>query len=76
MLPVVFLHGLIGSFADPPPVHLVAGARSRPGWHVPAWAMAAAAGYSELPGTGHMVMLEAPEAFGALLADILTARTP
>ncbi|TDC24636.1 alpha/beta hydrolase [Streptomyces sp. 8K308] len=53
------------------PVHLVAGARSRPGWHVPEWALAAAATYTELPGTGHMVMLEAPEAFGALLAELI-----
>jgi pimeloyl-ACP methyl ester carboxylesterase len=53
------------------PVHLVAGARSRAGWDVPAWALSAAASYTELPRTGHMVMLEAPEAFGALLASLL-----
>ncbi|CAM5455919.1 2-succinyl-6-hydroxy-2,4-cyclohexadiene-1-carboxylate synthase [Streptomyces afghaniensis] len=54
------------------PVHLVAGARSRGGWDVPAWALTAAASYTELPGTGHMVMLEAPEAFGKLLAELFT----
>ncbi|MER8012460.1 alpha/beta hydrolase [Streptomyces sp. NPDC094149] len=53
------------------PVHLVAGARSRAGWDVPAWALSAAASYTELPRTGHMVMLEAPEEFGALLAGLL-----
>lgn len=53
------------------PVHLVAGARSRAGWDVPAWALSAAASYTELPRTGHMVMLEAPEEFGALLAELL-----
>lgn len=54
------------------PVHLVAGARSRAGWDVPAWALTSAASYTELPGTGHMVMLEAPEAFGKLLAELFT----
>jgi pimeloyl-ACP methyl ester carboxylesterase len=33
--------------------------------------LSAAASYTELPRTGHMVMLEAPEAFGALLASLL-----
>lgn len=54
------------------PVHLVAGARSRAGWDVPAWALSAAASYTELPGTGHMVMLEAPDVFGSLLAQLFT----
>jgi lipase len=52
------------------PVHLVAGARSRPGWDVPEWALAAAASYTEIPDTGHMVMLEAPQAFGELLVEL------
>ncbi|WP_202233434.1 alpha/beta fold hydrolase [Actinacidiphila reveromycinica] len=59
------------------PVHLVAGARSRAGWDVPRWALAAAAGYAELPGAGHMMTLEAPDALGALLAGLLDpAREP
>ncbi|MFD0204829.1 MULTISPECIES: alpha/beta fold hydrolase [Saccharothrix] len=53
------------------PVHLVAGARSRAGWDVPGWALSAAASCTELPRTGHMVMLEAPDEFGALLAGLL-----
>jgi lipase len=52
------------------PVHLVAGARSGPGWNVPEWALAAAASYTEIPNTGHMVMLEAPQAFGNVLIDL------
>jgi lipase len=52
------------------PVHLVAGARSRAGWNVPEWALGAAASYTEIPHAGHMVMLEAPEAFGNLLLDL------
>lgn len=57
------------------PVHLVAGARSRPGWNVPDWALAAAASYTEIPDSGHMVMLEAPETFGNLVSR-LTAEQP
>lgn len=55
------------------PVHLVAGARSRPGWHVPEWALGAAASYTEIPHAGHMVMVEAPEAFGNLLLDLVNS---
>lgn len=53
------------------PVHLVAGARSRAGWDVPQWALDAAASYTEIPDTGHLVMLESPEAFGKTLAVLL-----
>lgn len=56
------------------PVHLVAGERSRPGWNVPAWALTAAATYTEIPQTGHMVMLEAPEAFGNTLVELVDSR--
>jgi lipase len=58
------------------PVHLVAGARSRAGWHVPDWALTAAVGYSEIADAGHMVMLEAPEVFGRVLADLLGSQAP
>lgn len=52
-------------------VHLLAGARSRRHWHVPAWALAEAASYSEVAGRGHMMMLEAPEVFGRVLANLV-----
>lgn len=55
------------------PVHLVAGARSRPGWNVPEWALTAGASYTEIANAGHMVMLEAPEAFGAVLVRLITS---
>ncbi|MEH1127914.1 alpha/beta fold hydrolase [Micromonospora sp. CPCC 206061] len=58
------------------PVHLVAGARSRAGWHVPDWALTAAVRYSEIADAGHMVMLEAPEVFGRVLADLLSGEAP
>ena len=57
------------------PVHLVAGARSRPGWNVPQWALAAAASYNEIPDSGHMVMLEQPDYFGQLLAGLSATAT-
>jgi lipase len=53
------------------PVHLLAGERSRAAWDVPPWALAAARSYTELPGTGHLMMLEEPELFGSTLADLL-----
>lgn len=53
------------------PVHLVAGGRSRAGWHVPDWAKAAAAGQHELDGVGHLLMLEDPAGAGHLLARVL-----
>jgi len=53
------------------PVHLVAGEYSRADWHVPQWALQAAQTYTELPGVGHMMMFQRPEAFGDSLAGIL-----
>lgn len=56
-------------------VFLVAGERSLSNWHVPAWARTAAQKSVELPGAGHMMMLERPEAFGQLIGDLLTQTT-
>jgi len=56
---------------DGTPVHLVAGARSRRDWDLPEWALSAAASYREVPDAGHMVMLEAPGAFGEVLRDVV-----
>jgi lipase len=53
------------------PVHLVAGTRSRDGWHVPDWALEAAESYSEIHDSGHMIMLEAPEEFGSCLRRLI-----
>lgn len=52
------------------PVDLVAGERSFPGWHVPDWATASARSTVILEGTGHMMMLEQPVAFGQLLGSL------
>ena len=51
-------------------VHLVAGQRSRSGWDVPRWALDAAASYTEIPGAGHMIMFDAPQALGELLTSL------
>jgi pimeloyl-ACP methyl ester carboxylesterase len=55
---------------DRHPVHLVAGERSRDGWDVPAWARAAAASETTMGNVGHMMALEDPAAFGALIARL------
>ncbi len=53
------------------PVHLVAGCLSGRDWHVPEWALAAAASYTELPDVGHNMMFERPEEFGDAVATLI-----
>lgn len=53
------------------PVHLVAGARSHAGWDVPDWARRAAASQSQIPNTGHLMMLEDPGAFVQVVKQAL-----
>ena len=45
------------------PLHLVAGACARPDWNVPDWVAARAASNVDIPNTGHLMMLETPQAF-------------
>ena len=54
-------------------VHLLAGERSAGGWDVPGWAREAAASSTVIPGVGHMMMLENPEAVGRILRELLLA---
>lgn len=54
------------------PVHLIAGARSRAGWDVPDWALQAAASDTEVADSGHLLMLERPEAFAEAVSAALS----
>ncbi|RQS09210.1 alpha/beta fold hydrolase [Burkholderia sp. Bp8998] len=53
------------------PVWLVAGDRSRAGWHVPDWALARCAGFETIAGCGHLIPAERPAAFRETLARCL-----
>lgn len=66
-----YLDGVRTVFAQHP-VSLLAGERSAPGWDVPAWARELAVADQVLPGCGHLMMLEQPQAFVATLAALLT----
>ncbi|MFF2031074.1 alpha/beta fold hydrolase [Arthrobacter sp. NPDC058192] len=56
-------------------VYLVAGERSVSNWDVPVWARTAARGSVILPGAGHLMMLDQPEAFGLLIGELITGTT-
>jgi lipase len=62
---------LVRDVFDKTPVHLVSGEMSRADWNVPDWALRAASSYTELPGVGHMMMFQRPEAFGDVLASLI-----
>jgi len=53
------------------PLHLVAGERSRAGWHVPEVVLRRAASMTIQPGVGHMMMLEAPDEFLGIVAKLI-----
>ncbi|KVZ09866.1 alpha/beta fold hydrolase [Burkholderia ubonensis] len=54
------------------PVYLIAGERSRDGWHVPDWALARSAGIEIIGGGGHLMTTEQPDAFRASIERCLT----
>ena len=53
------------------PYHLIAGERSAAAWDVPEFVRAAARSYTELPGAGHLMMLEDPDSFCRLVDSVL-----
>lgn len=53
------------------PLHLLAGARSRKGWNVPTWLAQRANSNADIPETGHLMMLEQPEAFAKAIMSNL-----
>lgn len=65
-----YLQKLRSVFAQHP-VHLIAGERSRQGWDVQAWALQEAANFVVIPNTGHMMMLENPAGFAAVVRTLL-----
>lgn len=58
-----YLAGFRETMLSGTPVHLVAGARSAGGWHVPDWANRACRTRLEVPGVGHLMMAEDPDLF-------------
>lgn len=54
------------------PVFLLAGERTRGGWHLPGWAAARCADMKVLAGCGHLMMVERPEQFAETIAAFLT----
>ena len=55
------------------PHYLIAGEHSAPGWHVPQSVTDSAAASYQIPGTGHMMMLQQPQQFCQLIAEIISA---
>ncbi|ALX15095.1 alpha/beta hydrolase [Burkholderia cepacia JBK9] len=55
------------------PVWLVAGERSRAGWHVPDWALARCAGFETIGRCGHLIPAERPDALRAAIERIACA---
>ncbi|WP_175873455.1 alpha/beta hydrolase [Burkholderia sp. BCC0397] len=53
------------------PVWLIAGERSRAGWHVPGHALARCAGFDTIAGCGHLIAAERPDALRAAIERIV-----
>jgi hypothetical protein len=53
------------------PMHLFAGERSPTGWRMPESVLCRAASMTVQPGVGHIMMLEAPEEFLGLVANLI-----
>ena len=58
------------------PLHLVAGERSRSGWAVPDSFARRATSFTIQPGVGHMMSIEDPQGFLAIVAERTTPRGP
>ena len=56
------------------PIHLIAGERSAAAWDVPDFVRRAAHSYTEQPDAGHLMMLEAPDAFCRIVDECLHTR--
>ena len=70
-----YLTDLRAALDDGLELHLVAGARSRDGWHVPADVENAAGSSTSLPGRGHLMMLESPAEFASAIRQAVDRET-
>ena len=68
-----YLDDLRAALEDGLALHLVAGERSRDGWHVPADVESAARSSTLMPGCGHLTMLESPDGFAAAVTGAIDA---
>ena len=68
-----YLGDLRAALDDGLALHLVAGERSRAGWHVPADVEDAARSSTTVPGCGHLMMLESPDGFAAAVTGAIEA---
>jgi pimeloyl-ACP methyl ester carboxylesterase len=66
-----YLDGVRELSASGMPIHLLAGSRSRSGWNVPAWLASAARTDRVIDGTGHLMMIEKPDDFAAMVCGPL-----
>lgn len=71
-----YLHTLERLLDGGPAVHLVAGERSLAGWHVPDRVRRGATSFTVVPRTGHLMMLESPDAFARAVLEPLSGRRP
>jgi pimeloyl-ACP methyl ester carboxylesterase len=58
-----YLHNLRQIMESDIPVHLIAGSRSAAGWDTPDWANQLCNTRTNIPHTGHLMMIEAPKKF-------------
>lgn len=66
-----YLEGLRTALEAGLPIQLVAGDRSLAGWNVPTWVSSAAHDFVVQPNVGHLMMLEDPEGFCAIVDRLL-----
>ena len=66
-----FLDGVRRVVGRGTPHHLIAGERSAADWDVPDFVRDATQSYTELPGVGHLMMLEDPDAFCEIIGGTI-----
>ena len=68
-----YLQRLEQVFRSDLPVNLIAGARASAGWDTPVWANQYCAMRINMPGVGHLMMAEAPEAYAKAVLTCVRA---